>query len=646
MRRCCGVLLMLITMTLCVDAEEAQGPPVPDQKCFDAADGRWTDQELFVWRRLCSGEAADFNEGTAYGGDLDPKKTSLPDSRVLSSLFLKTILSDDKYRRALTGNVVRIIGARFVDEVRLKNAEIGVGLSLNKSLLEKGADFEGLRSKHQIAIEGSKVSRLLHMEGLSVDQSIVMDESEFDSVVLANANIGGQLSIRDSKVSGEVDLTRLRVNQSLFMVGAEFAEGLLFRGARIGGEFHLRNLKIGKRLDMNLLQVDHSLIMDGTDIELMMLSNAQIGGELELVQVRSREVVMIQLRVDRTLFIDDSKSRDMDLTGARIGGELYFRKSNVRDRLIMEGIQVNQTLYITDSTFGPLILSNARIGGLVLYKSELEGELDLAAVQVDRNFVLGRETRIRGPVNLSFSKIGTSIILDHTTFHKDVDLTGAQIAGELRLGLLDAGGGKLQWLDNSTLVLSNARVDAVRDRPDSWPSRIEVTGFTYRGLGSMVDRPLRWFQDWLDKQPRYTAAPYEQLATVLRSYGRSRDADEIMYTSKRRDHDQAPFPRSLWLTAVNWLIGYGHHIERALFWVAGFVIAGVAVLRLSGQGPKNGMPYGVAYSFDMLLPIIQLRKKHYEIDLEGWPRYYFYVHRIMGYVLAAFLGAGLAGLTK
>jgi hypothetical protein len=58
------------------------------------------------------------------------------------------------------------------------------------------------------------------------------------------------------------------------------------------------------------------------------------------------------------------------------------------------------------------------------------------------------------------------------------------------------------------------------------------------------------------------------------------------------------------------------------------------------------MPYGLAYSFDILLPIIRLRDKHYGIDLETWARYYFYVHRIMGFLLASFLIAGVAGLTK
>jgi hypothetical protein len=58
------------------------------------------------------------------------------------------------------------------------------------------------------------------------------------------------------------------------------------------------------------------------------------------------------------------------------------------------------------------------------------------------------------------------------------------------------------------------------------------------------------------------------------------------------------------------------------------------------------MPWGVAYSFDLLLPIIRLRDAHYEMDLKGFARYYFYIHKIMGYLLASFLIAGVSGLTK
>jgi len=69
-----------------------------------------------------------------------------------------------------------------------------------------------------------------------------------------------------------------------------------------------------------------------------------------------------------------------------------------------------------------------------------------------------------------------------------------------------------------------------------------------------------------------------------------------------------------------------------------------ALRRLIGR--KHGLPMGLSYSFDMLLPIIELRDAHYAIDLKGWPRYYFYAHKIAGFVLASFLMAGISGLTK
>lgn len=83
-----------------------------------------------------------------------------------------------------------------------------------------------------------------------------------------------------------------------------------------------------------------------------------------------------------------------------------------------------------------------------------------------------------------------------------------------------------------------------------------------------------------------------------------------------------------------------------MFWIGGFVVSGVTVLRLSAEGQRNRMPYGIAFSLDHLLPIVKLREYHYEVKLKGKARYYFYVHKMVGYVLASFLIAGLSGLTQ
>src|SRR5262249_55933728 len=55
-----------------------------------------------------------------------------------------------------------------------------------------------------------------------------------------------------------------------------------------------------------------------------------------------------------------------------------------------------------------------------------------------------------------------------------------------------------------------------------------------------------------------------------------------------------------WLTTLKWAIGYGHRIERALGWTIGLMFLGAIVLRISGEGPKHGLPVGLSYSFDML----------------------------------------------
>ena len=62
--------------------------------------------------------------------------------------------------------------------------------------------------------------------------------------------------------------------------------------------------------------------------------------------------------------------------------------------------------------------------------------------------------------------------------------------------------------------------------------------------------------------------------------------------------------------------------------------------RLVGLGAK------LFYSLDMLLPIVQLETYHADIVLSGIAKYYFYFQKLMGWVLASFIIAGLSGLTK
>ena len=139
------VVLTLLVVSLSARGEDVAQPVPANGKCSVQADPQWTSQEKFVWQHVCVGDVADFNAGSDYGGNLDPKRPEgLPASRILRPVFLETILLADKYRHALTRRGVRISGASFGDTVDLEGAQLGNDLALFRSLLSKGARFRAI----------------------------------------------------------------------------------------------------------------------------------------------------------------------------------------------------------------------------------------------------------------------------------------------------------------------------------------------------------------------------------------------------------------------------------------------------------------------------------------------------------------------
>jgi hypothetical protein len=698
------VAFLLALLAAPVTAHAVDIPQASTGICPVPPDEHWKPQEQFVWSKVCLGEEANFDTEQGYGGDLDPKAPAgLPENRVLSSIFLSTIVLSDKYRHAVTRRGVRIIGARFTELVDLQNAELSTELWLERSLLEKGADLQGLRSTRRISLYGSKmagplkiaeldlrgdlsmggkgefaavvlayahvggylnlsgstVGEDLNMVGLQVDGDLYMDDGKFARVNLTSVRVKGSLLLNGSRVTGLLDMAGLRVDDHLAMYQAEFADVLLGL-ARVQGHLVLANSKITGDLVMDGLHVGGDLV--GMDAQFnrasargavvdgsLNLTGATVNGDLDMTRLRvgrdllatsvSEKVFTLVPESLRSSFnelgikpdgnpnpILKARFARVALTGASIQGGLALAGATLTGDLAMDGVRIGGDLTMAEGEYQAVSLERAHIAGVFnLRNSKVGGQLDCYASEIGSRFDLRGGAEFARSIICSFAKLG-EVDLAGSTFQDDVDMTGSQINSELRIG--SAGEARTQWAERSTLYLRNATADAVQDLPDAWPTRIDLSGFAYHNLGGrnatqqapMADRPVSWFVNWLSKQDPYAPAPYEQLATALQSEGRPGAADEILYAGKERERAQATFLRRAWLTTIDVLIGYGYHLERALVWVAAFILTGVAVLRFSGHGPRNQMPFGIAYSFDMLLPIIRLREKHYQIDLEGWPR--------------------------
>lgn len=257
-------------------------------------------------------------------------------------------------------------------------------------------------------------------------------------------------------------------------------------------------------------------------------------------------------------------------------------------------------------------------------------------------------------LSIKLSKIEGGLTVSNSSL-TSLDLSGSSIAGELSLA-------RVKWKKGAKILLRNTSVGTVADDEEAWPDglRVSLGNFMYQrwgGFGAPIpsvksaQNPAWWYAKTLDKDAIYSKQPYEQLASVLRAAGYSDDAEDILYAERKRELSEAPasFPQKV-VQFLSWIfIGFGHRVYYALFWTIGFVVLGAIIVRGTPEGQAAGLKYGLAYSLDNLIPLVKLRKSHYKIDFAGdWrpERYYFYFHKIMGFVLASFLIAGLSGLTK
>ncbi|MBO1225397.1 MAG: hypothetical protein JYX80_13325, partial [Candidatus Scalindua sediminis] len=260
------LLATLGSFSLCAEEELIKGKPtLPGKSCQTEPLPNWTPQEKWVWKQVCEGKIANFNKTEGYGGNLDPKKPEeWPESRILTPVFLETILLHEPFRGSLTRHGVRIVGAWFKDPIDLSNATLDHQLELEDSRFDKDVDLGNLKTTYLISLNRSKFNGTLIMDSLEVESHLFMSGgAEFHEVDLRSAKIGGQIDMTGSKFTGTLVMGSLEVESGLFMRGgAEFHEVDL-RSAKIGGQIDMAGSKFTGTLVMDSLEVESHLFMSG-----------------------------------------------------------------------------------------------------------------------------------------------------------------------------------------------------------------------------------------------------------------------------------------------------------------------------------------------------------------------------------------------
>ena len=211
------------------------------------------------------------------------------------------------------------------------------------------------------------------------------------------------------------------------------------------------------------------------------------------------------------------------------------------------------------------------------------------------------------------------------------------------------------------LDLSNANIGVIATPLNLkyWPHHIIFNNLTVGafdfskrpGPGVLLERDIDWLKQWLRLQDGYTAERYYRTRITLANSGSETTAAALGYVSRDRELVTAllrwdPIHAS-YLAFSKFIIRYGYQMWLPIIWAFLFIIIGATIFRRTIEAKHECMPYGIAYSFDMLLPLIKLRERHYKIDLTSRrARYYFYLHKTAGWLIGFFILAGLSGFTK
>ena len=486
------------------------------------------------------------------------------------------------------------------------------------------------------------------------------------SLDFSSAEVGGDLWMSGATVMGRLDLGGAQVDGELFMNNAaQFAEvDLGF--ARLAADVNMVDAEVKGLLDLSRAQVGRNIVLNGATVTgRLNVSNAQVSGDLLMRGEKATfsEVDLAGVTLAGDVFMDTATvTGSLDFSSAEVGGDLWMSGATVMGRLDLGGAQVDGELFMNNAAqFAEVDLGLARLAADVnMVDAEVKGLLDLSRVQVG------------GDLNFTGAQLSGA------------DLRGAQVSGRL---ILANGTGRSRWQPDATLDLRNMTVGRLVARPygeplhhlpgrdpdardPGGPETVRLEGFQYEQLGGSDGEQLGGFsatenfiKEWLKRDmdvhdlssgARHSALPHEQFARVLREAGLSGEARQTLYEGKNHELRQSlsnwrsldSWADSSWLLATGGLIGYGHRVWYALGWITLFLALGWWFARQSGVTIAGSRPerLGFWYSLDQLLPIIELRKDHYEVQLGRRHRVYFYIHSMMGYVLATFLFSSLSGL--
>lgn len=210
---------------------------------------------------------------------------------------------------------------------------------------------------------------------------------------------------------------------------------------------------------------------------------------------------------------------------------------------------------------------------------------------------------------------------------------------------------------SGTVDLRGAQVSFLHENEHSWPDAVELDGFVYGSIKTVVAGQRRdafgrretvaRHVGWLRRSPGYSPQPYEQLASCYRRVGHDDDARRVLLAKQRhRRRTLSPAGRA-WGQVLDATVGYGYRPWLAGVWLLALILLGTLVFDANDptavkQG--EGAPFQpLVYTLDLLIPIGGLGQRANWYWTDAGPQWLAYGLIAAGWMLTT---AVLAGVTR
>ena len=611
------------------------------------------------------------------------------------------------FRNITLTREIAITDSVFDDVVNLTAAQSSESISLAGSWFRIVTPPKaGAPWPDPLLLSGVSVAKVLNLNGAATGSLNMLDARIGFDLLMNGSSIHGNLNLVSAHIAGSAQFDQIIVDGNLTMANAEIGGDVYFGDAIVGdkigkdgGTLAANNLNLGGGFYLGYSEDEvkmpgeqlpaiaaelwtgpgngrsgvtpaqaaaaktdpkgpdakqnYRVLPEGTDFRaaVVNLNGAVISGECSFRRAAIAGVVFLEdARIKRDLWLTSGRFGIVDLSGIEGQGFLMLQGSEFAQILKADNAHFGKSIVMSPETIfrQKLNLSGTTVDGDVYFAgAKVEGEADLHAVSIARDLKLNDGTTFLQALNANFIHVGGNLDMSKGSF-ASVDLTGSEIKAELRLATQDSAAA---FQDKAKLSLRNVAANSLRDLPSSWPNLVDLEGFTYLRIGgsasdkAISERSAADLEHWLERQKPFTPQPYTQLAGVLKDSGDADKAKSILFAGKNREWASAGFLERIGLFLHLIFTGYGLHPEIAFLWIGLLVGVGAYVVGRDRAPEVQRMtrPERVIYSLDMLLPVVHLRHGHYEFDLAGRARYYFYAHKIMGYVLASFLIASYTG---